>query len=123
MKPFIKVFLPTRVWSHVTDTLCIILVKIWPKESQGFKSHILLLMYQYVFINIFFRKSVIEIWEVNHWRTDSSINGSWERAFTEIIGYFCNIGKKKEKMSDKIWLKISLDLYVDSNHSYNFNFN
>ena len=71
--------------------------KIWSKEAKGYKSNILLLLHQYAFADVFFRKSIIEIWEINPWRTNSSINGSRERAFTEIVGYFCNIGKKIRK--------------------------
>ena len=59
-------------------------VKIWSKEVQGYKSDILLLLYQYAFIYVFFRKSIIEIWETNPWQTNSSINGSREWAFTEL---------------------------------------
>ena len=64
-------------------------VKIWSKEAQGYKSDILLLLYQYVFTDAFFRESIIEIWEINPWRTNSS--------FTEIFRYFCNIGTKTRK--------------------------
>ena len=72
-------------------------VKIWSKEAHGYKSNILLLLYQYTFIDVFFRKSIIEIWEINPRPTNSSINGSREQAFTEIIGYFCYIGTKIRK--------------------------
>ena len=65
-------------------------VKIWCKEAQGYKSNILLLLYQYAFMDVFFRKSIIEIWEINPLWANSSINGSSEQAFTEIVGYFCN---------------------------------
>ena len=68
--------------------------KIRSKEAHGYKSIILLLLYQYAFIDVFFRKSIIEIWEINPWRTNSSINGSREQEFTEIVGYFCNTGTK-----------------------------
>ena len=100
--------------------LCVTLsVKIWSKEAQGYKSSILLLMYQCAFIDVFFRRGIIETWEINPWRTNSSINGSRERAFTEIVGYFCNIGTKKKKMCYEIWLKILLALSIDLNKSYN----
>ena len=72
-------------------------IKIWSKEAQGYKSNILLLLYQYTFIYLDFRKSIIEIWEINPWKTNSSINGSREQAFTEIVGYFCNIKAKIRK--------------------------
>ena len=72
-------------------------VKICSTEAQGKKSKILLLLHQYAFIDVFFRKSIIEIWEINPWRTNSSINGSSEQAFTETAGYFCNIGTKIRK--------------------------
>ena len=72
-------------------------VKIWSKEVQGYKSNILLLMYQYAFTDVFFRKSIIEIWENNPLGTNSSINDSREQVFTEIVGYFCNIGTKIRK--------------------------
>ena len=81
---------------HVTDTLCNI-VKIWSKEAQGYKSNILLLLYQYTFIDVFFRKSITEIWEINPWWTNPSINGSREGEFTEIVRYFSNIGRKIRK--------------------------
>ena len=78
------------------------LVKIWSKEAQGYKSNILLPLYQHAFIDVFFRKRITEISEINPWRTNSSINGSRERAFTEIVGYFCNIGAKVRKCVMKL---------------------
>ena len=68
-------------------------VKIWSKEAQGYESlkvaNILLLhSVSVVFIGVYFRKSIIDIWEINPWRTSSLINGSREQAFTEIVGYF-----------------------------------
>ena len=72
-------------------------VKTWSTIAQGYKSNILLLLYQYAFIDVFSRKKIIEIWEINPWQTNSSINGSRERAFTEIVGYFCNTGTKIRK--------------------------
>ena len=69
-------------------------VKIWSKEAQGYKNNILLLLYQYSIIDVFLGKSIIKIWEINPWWTNSSINGSREWAFTEKVGYFCNIGAK-----------------------------
>ena len=72
-------------------------VKIWSKEAQGYKSNILLLLYQYAFIDVFFRKSIIEIWEINPWQTNSSINDSGKQVFTEIVRYFCNTGAKIRK--------------------------
>ena len=55
-------FLPISVLSHVTDTFQ---SKFDLKEAQGYKSNILLLLYQYVFIDVFFRKSITEIWQIN----------------------------------------------------------
>ena len=72
-------------------------VKVWSKEAQGYKSNILLLQYQYAFIDVFFRKSIIEIWEINPWLTNLSINGSREEGFIEIVGYFGKIGSKTRK--------------------------
>ena len=75
-------FFSTSVLSHVTNTLGNIFSQNWSKESQGYKSNILLLLYNYAFVDVFFRKSIIKIWESNPWRTNSSINGSTEQAFT-----------------------------------------
>ena len=47
MNPHMKIFLPANVFSHLTDTLCNIV-------SQGYKKNILLLLYQYAFIDVFF---------------------------------------------------------------------
>ena len=58
-------FLPTIVLSHVTNTLCYIFGQNSIKKAQGYKSSIFLLLYQYTFIVVFFRKSIIEIWEIN----------------------------------------------------------
>ena len=46
---------------------------------------------------VFFRLSMIQIWEINPWWTNSSVNGSREQAFTEITRYFCNNGTKIRK--------------------------
>ena len=92
-------------------------VKIWSKEAQGYKSNILLLLYQWVFIDVFFRKIIIEIWEINPWPTNSSINGSREQALTETVGYLEHWNKNK-KMCYEISLKILLELSIDLNHSY-----
>ena len=99
--------------------MCNIFSQIWSKEAQGYKSNILLLLYQYVFIDAYFRKSIIEIWEINPRWTNSSINGSRKLAFTEIVGYFCNIGAKIRKMCCEIWLLILLELSIDLHQSYN----
>ena len=72
-------------------------VKIWSKDTQGHKSKILLLLYQYAFIDVFFKKSIIEISKINPWQTNSSINGSREQAITEIVRCFCNTGTKLRK--------------------------
>ena len=87
-------FLPTSVLSHVTNTLCYIFGQNLIKKAQGYKSSIFLLLHQYTFIAVFFRKSIIEIWEINPWRRNSSINSSRELAFTEIAGNFRNIETK-----------------------------
>ena len=103
-------FFAYKCFKSCLQILCVTFsIKIWSKEAQGQKSNILLLLYQYAFIDVFFRKSIIKIWEINPWRTNSSINGSREQTFTEIIGYFCNIGTKI----------IFLELSIDLNHSYN----
>ena len=57
-----EIFSPTSVLSHVTDTLCYIFGQNSIKKAQGYKSSIFLLLYQYTFIAVFFRKSIIEIW-------------------------------------------------------------
>ena len=88
--------------------------KIWSKEAQGYKSNILLLLYQYVFMDVFFRKIIIEIWEINPSWTNSSINGRREQAFTEIVGYFCN-----KEMCYESWLYMLLELSIDLDHSCN----
>ena len=92
-------------------------VKIWSKEAQGYKIYVLLLQLQNAFIEVFFRKSIIEVWEINSWWSNSSINVSREWAFTEIVGYFCKIGT--EINCYEIWLKTLLELSVEVNHSYN----
>ena len=66
-------------------------VKIWSEEAQGYKSNILLLLYQYTLIDAFFWKSIIEIWEINPWRTNSSTNGSTKRVFTEIGIFYVKV--------------------------------
>ena len=60
-----KFFLPTSDLSHVTELCVTFSVKIWSKEAQEYKSNILFLLYQYSFIDAFFRKSIINIWEIN----------------------------------------------------------
>ena len=72
-------------------------VKTWSKEAQGYKSNILLLLYQYTLIGVFFKNSIIEIWEIDPWRTNISINGTMVQAFTEIVGHFYNIWTKIRK--------------------------
>ena len=76
------------------------LIKIF-FTHHGYKSKILLFLYQYSFIDVFFRKSIVEIWKINPWRTNSSINGSREQAFIEIVRYFCNIRAKIRKCVTK----------------------
>ena len=91
-------------------------VKVWSKETNGYRSNILLLLYQYVILDVFFRKSIIEIQEINPSRTNSSINGSREWAFTEMVEYFSNIGTKIRNLWNLIkdivrgfyWLKSCL---------------
>ena len=76
-------------------------IKIWSKEAQGYIGNILLPLYQYALRDVFFRKGIIQVWEINPWRTNSSINGSRKRAFTEIVGYLCNIGTEIRKSAMK----------------------
>ena len=52
------------VLSHVVDILYNISIKIWFKQAQGYKSNNLLLLYQYPFIDVFFRKSLIKIGKI-----------------------------------------------------------
>ena len=74
---------------------CIIFsVKIWSNEAQGYASNILLLLYQYAFIDKFFRKNVIEIWEINLWRTNSSIKGSREKHLQKLSDAFITLEQK-----------------------------
>ena len=91
-------FFCPQMFKVMLQILCVTFsVKIWSKEAQGYKSNILLFLYQYSFIDIFFRKNISEIWKNNPWRTNSSKNGSREQAFTEIVRNFCKIGAKIRK--------------------------
>ena len=93
-------------------------VKVWSKEANGYRSNILLLLYQYVILDVFFRKSIIEIQEINPWRTNSSINGSREWAFTEMVEYFSNI-RTKIRNCYEIWWNMLLEVSIDWNHACN----
>ena len=91
-------FFACKCFKSCYQILCVTFsVKIWSKEAQGYRSNILLLLYQYAFIDVFFRKSIIEIWKINPWRTNSWKNDSWDQALTEIVSYFCNIRTKIRK--------------------------
>ena len=89
-------------------------VKVWSKEAQGYKSNILLLQYQYTIIDVFFRKSIIEIWEINPWLTNSSINGSREEGFIEIVGYFGKIGSKTRKYEECVIRNVHSKQFIDT---------
>ena len=97
MKPHMKIFFAHRCFKSCYGYFVTFSVKIWSKEAHRYKSNILLLLCQYAFIDVFFRKLIIEIWEINLWRVNSSINVSRERMLTEIVGHFCNIGTKIRK--------------------------
>ena len=55
-------FFAHKCFKVMLQILCVTFsVKILSKEVQGYKSNILLLVYQYSFIDVFFIKSIIEI--------------------------------------------------------------
>ena len=55
-------FFAHKYFKVMLRILCVTFsVKILSKEVQGYKSNILLLVYQYSFIDVFFIKSIIEI--------------------------------------------------------------
>ena len=113
VKPHVKIFFARKCFKSCHRYFVTFSVKIWSKEAQGYKSncnrllfslaiYIYICMYQYAFIDVFSRKKMIDIWKINPWWTNSSINGSREQAFTENAGYFCNIGTRLRKCIMKL---------------------
>ena len=90
-----RFILPTSVLQCYT--LCNIFSENLIYRSTGIQKYHFVTPVSTCLCNVFFRKSIIEIWEINPWRRNSSIIGSREQEFAEFVGYFWSIEAKIRK--------------------------